>query len=176
MKYSPAFKLKLVKQCLSSDSLNGVAVKNGIGHSILQRWVRNYQQHGLSGLARKYSRYDAQFKLSVLRKIEEEGLSDQAAAILFGIRGQNSVGEWKKLYHAGGIDALKPHRERMSSMPRKPSPKSEEPCLSDEKRTRQELLEELAYLRAENDYLKKLDALIQEQDAAQAKKRKSSKG
>jgi len=171
-KYSPAFKLKLVNQCLSSASLNSVAVKNGIGHSILQRWVRSYLQHGQAGLARKYSRYDAQFKLHVLKQIEEQGLSDQQAAILFDIRGQNSVGEWKKLYHSGGIDALKPYRERESCMPRKQPEKSDQPGISDDERTRQELLEELAYLRAENDYLKKLDALIREQTAARTKKRK----
>jgi transposase len=170
-KYDPAFKLKLVKQCLSSASLNGVAVRNGIAHSILQRWVRSYKQHGRSGLAKKYSRYDTQFKLNVLKRIEQEGLSDQQAAILFDIRGRNSVGEWKKLYHSGGIDALKPQRERESGMPRKPSRKSVQPCPSDDERTHKELLEELAYLRAENAYLKKLDALIQEQTAVRAKKR-----
>lgn len=171
-KYNPAFKLKLVKQCLSSDSLNSVAVRNGIAHSMLQRWVRSYEQHGRSGLAKKYSRYDVQFKLAVLKRIEQEGLSDQQAAILFDIRGRNDVGKWKKLYHAGGIDALKPHRERGPGMPRKPSRKSVQPCPADNERTQQQLLEELAYLRAENAYLKKLDALIQEQTAARARKRK----
>lgn len=39
-------------------------------------------------------------------------------------------------------------------------------------RSREELLNELADLRAENAYLKKLDALIQEQTSAQRKKRK----
>lgn len=40
-----------------------------------------------------------------------------------------------------------------------------------------ELIEELLYLRAENAYLKKLDALIQEEEAAaRSKKRKRSKG
>ena len=40
-----------------------------------------------------------------------------------------------------------------------------------------ELIEELLYLRAENAYLKKLDALIQEEKAAaRSKKRKRSKG
>lgn len=172
MKYDPAFKLKLVKQCLSSASLNGVAVRNGIAHSMLQRWVRSYELHGRSGLAKKYSRYNAQFKLNVLKRIEQEGLSDQQAAILFDIRGRNSVGEWKRLYHAGGIEALKPHREREPGMPRKPSRKSVQPCPTDDGRTHKELLEELAYLRAENAYLKKLDALIQEQTAARAKKRR----
>ncbi|WP_460044060.1 IS3 family transposase [Pseudomonas sp. S2_H01] len=158
-KYDPAFKLKLVKQCLAGSSTNGVAVKNGIGHSILQRWVRSYQQHGLPGLARQYSRYDAQFKLSVLQRIEQDGLSDQQAAILFGIRGQNSIGEWKRLYHAGGINALKPHREREPAMPQKPSEKAVQPCPGDDERTRQELLDELGYLRAENAYLKKARCL-----------------
>ena len=42
--------------------------------------------------------------------------------------------------------------------------------------TAQEMAEELAYLRAENAYLKKLDALIQEErEAARGKKRKPSK-
>ena len=171
-KYDPAFKLKLVKQCLASDSHNKIAVENGIGYSLLQRWVRSYQQHGRSGLARKYSRFGAQFKLDVLKQIEQQGLSDQQAAILFDIRGQNCVGEWKKLYHSGGIDALKPHRERESAMPPKPSSESIQPCLSDDERSRQELLKELNYLRAENAYLKKLDALIQEQTSARAKKRR----
>lgn len=171
-KYNPAFKLKLVKQCLAGNSTNKVAVRNGIGHSILQRWVRSYQQHGLPGLAKQYSRYDAQFKLNVLQRIDQDGLSDQQAAILFGIRGQNSIGEWKRLYHAGGINALKPHREREPAMPQKPPETPLQSCPDDDERTRQELLDELGYLRAENAYLKKLDALIREQNAARAKKRK----
>lgn len=171
-KYNPAFKLKLVKQCLAGNSTNRVAVKNGIGHSILQRWVRSYQQHGLPGLAKQYSRYDAQFKLNVLQRIDQDGLSDQQAAILFGIRGQNCVGEWRKLYHAAGINALKPHREREPAMPQKPPETPVQSYPDDDERTRQELLDELGYLRAENAYLKKLDALIREQNAARAKKRK----
>ncbi|WP_162619477.1 hypothetical protein [Salinicola peritrichatus] len=56
-------------------------------------------------------------------------------------------------------------------MPQKPP----SPPPADEERSHEELLEELAYLRAENAYLKKLDALIQEEQAARGKKRKSSK-
>ncbi|MNI63369.1 hypothetical protein D3C81_2083750 [compost metagenome] len=41
--------------------------------------------------------------------------------------------------------------------------------------SRDELLKEVAYLRAETAYLKKLDALIQEEQAAQRAKRKPSK-
>nr|WP_245696429.1 hypothetical protein [Halomonas taeanensis] len=48
--------------------------------------------------------------------------------------------------------------------------------LPDDERSHKELLEELAYLRAENAYLKKLDALIREQEAAtRGKKPRPSK-
>lgn len=47
----------------------------------------------------------------------------------------------------------------------------------DEELTREELLKEVAYLRAETAFLKKLDALIlEEQAATRGKKRKPSKG
>ncbi|SFH99910.1 transposase [Modicisalibacter xianhensis] len=56
-----------------------------------------------------------------------------------------------------------------------PSPPPSDPV--NDERSRKELLEELAYLRAENAYLKKLDALIQEKrTAARGKKRKPSRG
>jgi transposase len=48
-----------------------------------------------------------------------------------------------------------------------------DPSSSDETRTKEELLKELNYLRMENAYLKKLDALIRsESPTAQRKKRK----
>jgi transposase len=57
-------------------------------------------------------------------------------------------------------------------MPEQPTTPSATP--DDDTRTRQELLEELNYLRMENAYLKKLEALAQAQrQAAQRKKRKS---
>jgi transposase len=47
------------------------------------------------------------------------------------------------------------------------------PVKPDDSRTREELLEEVNYLRMENEYLKKLKALVQEQaqEAASRKKR-----
>ena len=41
----------------------------------------------------------------------------------------------------------------------------------DSEKTAKELLEELEYLRAENEYLKKLNALVQERETRQQKKK-----
>lgn len=58
----------------------------------------------------------------------------------------------------------------MTQKPPSPSPRP------DDERSQEELLQELAYLRAENAYLKKLDALIREQEAAtRGKKPRPSK-
>lgn len=47
---------------------------------------------------------------------------------------------------------------------------------SDQDRSCDELLKELEYLRAENAFLKKLDALIQEEEKMADKKQPPSKG
>lgn len=70
----------------------------------------------------------------------------------------------EKLYVQHGISRLKPHkkgRPRMTNHPLEPKPSDQ--------MTEKELREELAYLRAENAVLKKLEAL------AQAKKKKAKK-
>jgi transposase len=55
----------------------------------------------------------------------------------------------------------------------KPTSPAQPQSPDDESRTRDELIAELNQLRLENDYLKKLDALVQKKRAAQQKKRKS---
>jgi transposase len=57
-------------------------------------------------------------------------------------------------------------------MPKPTLPAQSQPP-DDESRTRDELIAELNQLRLENDYLKKLDALVQKKRSAQQKKRKS---
>lgn len=42
---------------------------------LCRKWVALYQAHGDAGLSDKYDRYDAVFKLSVLERMWEEGLS-----------------------------------------------------------------------------------------------------
>jgi len=51
-----------------------------------------------------------------------------------------------------------------------PKPPKLDLKVPDANRSQKELLAELEYLRAENAYLKKLDALIQEKKAAQKKR------
>ncbi|QZA53047.1 IS3 family transposase [Pseudomonas sp. LH21] len=177
-KYNLALKQALIEECLSARSVHEVALKHSLSPSLLRRWIKGYEQHGAAGLTTKYSHYDAQFKLKVLQCIEQGGLSAQQACIQFDIRGPSSIRQWKRLYDEGGVEALHPHRARESRMPRKAS---KQPSISpatpaDTELTPEQMLEELEYLRAENAYLKKLDALIQADPSTAQKKAQTVQG
>ena len=170
-KYDLWFKVELVEQYLSGGtSYAEQASTYGVEESQLRFWVASYRQHGVSGLEKKHSFYSAEFKLKVLQHIKREGLSDRQAAALYGIRSTGAIGKWRREYDEGGLTALTPRRKgRAVKSPTTPH----RPHASEETRTQKELLEELAYLRAENAYLKKLKALSDaERNAARLKKRK----
>lgn len=171
--YDEHFKLNAVKRYLSGKGGTAlVAEELQIDRSMLRAWLSRYKMYGRAGLVKKVSQYDAQFKLTVLRRAERDRLSDREVAVLYDIRSSGSIGRWRTLYDQGGVGALepKPKGKRRATMPQKIPPKPVKDL------TLEDLQKELAYLRAENDYLKKLKALIEaERTKALVGKRKWSK-
>ena len=99
--------------------------------------------------------FSGEFKLKVLNYQQEHNLSNSQVALLFGITSKGTISAWRKKYITGGTKALFQKQGRRSKMPKK----SLIPNKPREEWTKDE---ELAYLRMENEYLKKLTALIQE--------------
>lgn len=176
---SEQFKLHIVQRCLSQNITAGHAASQyGLDESSVRTWINRYLQHGVAGLRKKHTHYSAAFKQMVLEHMCREGLSQRETEYFFDIRARGAVGKWERQYHSGGLAALEPKPKGRKPMPAKPHVSKPPTSLprTDEELSRDELLEELAYLRAENDYLKKLDALIRERRAtAQGKKPKSSR-
>jgi transposase len=173
-KHSEQLKLEMVKQYLAGASgARTLAQRYGVGYSVLRRWIAAYEQHGRDGLRKKSSHYDAQFKMSVLTHMWRKELSYQQATAVFDIRSPTCIAKWERQYHDGGMDALAPRpRGRPKTMTHPVPEKPTEDSPPDE-RTREQLLKENQYLRAEVAYLKKLDALLQaKKQGAQKKKRK----
>lgn len=173
-KYSEQLKLKLVKQYVAGRAgVETLARQYGVSRSALQLWIAAYGQHGRDGLRKKSSHYDAQFRMSVLMHMWQKDLPYQQVAAVFDIRSPGCIAQWERRYHDGGIDALAPRpRGRPKTMtqqvPEKPTADN-----APDRRTREQLLKENEYLRAEVAYLKKLDALLQaKKQGAQKKKRK----
>jgi transposase len=140
--------------------------------SLIERWVAAFALHGDAGLSKKRSRYDADFKLSVLQHMWENRLSITQAAAKFDIRRHSTVGDWERAYREGGVEALTPPPTRRVKKILIPETKPAVPA-GEDTRSREELLAELDYLRMENAVLKKLEALVQaRQKSATPKKRK----
>ena len=175
-KYDERFKYRLVNVYLSgSAGMVTVAKAHGIDKSMLRRWVAAYRAHGIAGLSKKHTIYSAEFKMSVLQHMWHHELSYGQVSAIFDLRDTGGVSRWERQYHEGGFEALKPRRKgRPSKMsPSKPSQTST-PEPSPDARSKEDLLKENEYLRAEVAYLKKLDALLRaKQQAAPKKKRKS---
>lgn len=177
-KYSSTFKQEVVSyHGDGKHSYREVGLHFGLDHSMVRRWVASHAAHGVAGLSRKHSHYDARFRLSVLERMWKDGLSRRQAAALFDIRSVGCLSVWERQYERGGLEALAPRRRGGSRSMVKP-PVAPPPVTntggdgppSDEARSREELLAELAYLRMENAYLKKLEALTQARRALSGRK------
>lgn len=174
-KYSQEFKLEVVNYYLSGQGgLKRTGQHFGIYYTMVRKWVGIFKHHGAQALRpkEKHNRYSAAFKYQVIEAIHQKGLSLKQATLEFSVMEPATVLGWLRLYTQGGVSALQPKvRGRLSKM-KKPPRFNKKP---DTQKTPEELLEELEYLRAENAYLKKLEALILEQQI-QDKKPKSSQG
>ena len=165
-KYSQEFKLEVVKFYLSGFSKQRTGKRFSIAPSDVYKWVVAYQQYGLDGLMRKttQAKYTTEFKIKVVQIVINEGLSLNEAALRFEIGNKGiAVSNWLKLYKEHGIDGLKAKpKGRSKQMPKPQRPRIKTPQ-EDHDKSKEQLLEELEYLRAENAYLKKRRALIQKQ-------------
>jgi len=174
-KYTEQFKHKVVQDYLSGGGgARALSQRHGMAsRSLVERWVTAYRLHGDAGLSKKQrSRYDADFKLSVLQHMWENRLSRTQTAAKFDIRRHSTVGDWERAYRAGGVEALTPAPTRRVKKIPIPTTTPTVPA-GEDTRSREELLAELEYLRMENAVLKKLKALAQaRQNSATPKKPK----
>jgi len=172
-KYDEQFKLSVVQSYEpGKKGFKTLAQRHGLDHATVRRWVKSYQQHGLEGLRQTFRRYSAEFKLSVLQRMQQEELSVRQVLALFDIRGGvGIIRTWERLYHEGGLEALQPKSSRGHANMVPSDPPTPKPVQPTDTRSLEELRKENAYLRAEVAYLKKLRALRQAKEQAAQKKR-----
>lgn len=146
-------------------SYRHLAKEIGVDNSALRYWVKLYEYHGDQAFAPPYTNYSSEFKLKVITCIEDEGYSIREASALFHIPDYSMVRRWMRKWKNGGMGALASKRKGNVPMPNNKKTK----------KTFKSVEEELEYLRMENAYLKKLNALVEEEDRqTKNKKRKSS--
>ena len=123
------------------------------------------------------TKYSPEFKISVIMDMRENHLSYRETARKYNIGSNESQGKerlrgWERIYLEEGAAGLMAERRgrKSTGRPRKqPLNQSMEEDLIAEN---QRLKERIEYLEAENEYIKKLSALVYAEEQKSGKKRK----
>ena len=102
----------------------------------------------------------------VVETMKKEHLSIYAAMQEFGINDHKIIERWERIYLEEGPEGLAIERRGRSNKGRPPKQLP--------KQVEEDLLAEVQRLRAENDYLKNLQALVLEEERRQRKKRRKA--
>ena len=160
-KYSFDLKLKVVKTYLESTwSAQKVANYYNVNESDVRKWRDLFLVHGEDGLHSKQETYTGEFKTYVVEYMERNGLTIRETAALFNIKTHTTVSRWKSIYETKGKDSLYSlrrggvHEVKLKSSDIVKNLKDKE-----------DLVAEIQRLRMENEYLKKLHALVQKRIA-----------
>lgn len=149
-KYSLELKKKVVSMYLNNEGgYKTLSYETGVSSDVIKQWIKAYQYHGITGLKGGGKSYPSVFKEHVLNYIEEHDLSYKEASAIFNIGNHNTIKKWYKIRETNGRDWFKNQTQRKKEM------KNE-----GYKSTDETLEQEVERLRAENEYLKKLAALV----------------
>lgn len=172
-KYSLEFKKEVVEYYLAGKgSFTKTSKKFCVDRSDVRKWVAAFNYHGIDGLTSKHGTYTGEFKLSVLKYMQDTGSSARNAAAHFNIPGYVSVCKWERIYFEEGLDALFIDRRG------RPSIMSEEKKVRNprlNKITQEDLITENQRLRMENDFLKKKIEIREHMIQEHHQKKSSSK-
>ncbi len=167
-KYSTKFKLKVVEYYINNNyGYHDVARYFDIpNHKSVEEWVKKYQIHGINGLVSHKKIYSGEFKQNVLEYMHSNHLSLRETSYHFNLGSTSMILRWERIYYEEGPQGLYIERRgRSKNMSSKQKKKKLD------KEVEEDLIAENQRLRMENEYLKKLNALVQERIKRENKKK-----
>lgn len=169
MKWTKEEKLKMVLEYRK----NGFTpIVDGCSRTTMRkrivRWSRVYEIYGENGLEHRIRHWTYEDRINAVQRVlNGESLCEVANSL--GMSTETQVLNWHRKYLELGWDGLKLcGRGRKRKMGNKPIKPSKSKSQADEI---VELRKRLEYLEAENAYLKKLAALVQQRKAQEQKKK-----
>lgn len=164
MRYTKEFKLECIRMHKAGKQIEhpgGCDYRTFMNK--VRNWVRMYAALGEAAFEHRTTKWTWQDKMRMIERILD-GESVSEVALSNGIQ-TTLLSIWYKIYQGSGVDGLKlDHRGRAPKMKKKPKQ-------PDQPKTQKDLEQELEELRAENEYLKKLSALVQKRKDRKPKKK-----
>src|SRR3954447_4587461 len=173
VKFSSECREKVVLEYLNGGGgTHELAKKYGISsHTTILNWVNQYKKYGDKAFEVRSPKdvYDGKFKLEVLEWMGRNGASLPETALHFNISTPSTIWTWKRTYEEKGVEALFKRRGRPIHMT---ANHDHQQGNKEDSSELEKLKLENRMLRIENEYLKKLRALIQEPVDTDKSKRK----
>lgn len=168
-KYSNEFKLEIIKYYLEEHHSYSECRKkfNIPSEESIRQWVHKYELHGAEGILKQQkSSYDGKYKQNVVEYMHDNNLSATETANIFRLGSPTVVLNWERIYYEEGPQGL--YKERRGRSLEMSSAKKNNKT---DKNIEEDLIAENQRLRMENEYLKKLNALVQERIKQENKKK-----
>ena len=167
-KFSAEEKIEAVLKYLNGkDSLRTVAAEIGISHRYLLTWVKQYEHNGVEAFVKPCTNYTKQFKLDVLKYMAEHGTSTHETAAIFNIAAASTVRSWEIQLETKGKDALQSTKKGRPSMKNETVKQTSQKTVVEG--SPEALQARIKQLEMENEYLKKLNALVQAKETSPKK-------
>ncbi len=166
-KYTRELKLFISKQGIEGKSSRDLGKQFAINSRLIRYWIQVFKFHGeQSFLPEPQSKYQA-YRLNALKLMWTNGWSINQTSAILNLSSPSAVSRWLQRFNEYGHSGLKGQQIEKASMA-SPSNTNQKP---DDEMTKEELKEELAYLRAEMAVLKKYEELKQKKRQQTKKKR-----
>ena len=185
MKLSLKDKKEIIRlYCEEGLGLKTIARKFNVGYCTIERIVDRYKLHGLKSLEHpsKNQKYSAKFKMMLVQLVYE-GRSKTSLAAEYNIPGgASTIFTWMNRYEENGYNGLvskpkgrpkkimKSKEEKINKIKSSPLTTSEREEFEELKRQYEVLKREKEMTDMENEFLKKLDALVQKRLKREKKK------
>ena len=161
-------KIKIYERRKKGETIPSLAKNFDVQESNIKYLVDLIEKHGYDILRKDKNRtYSKDFKLQIINRILINHESINSVAINIGLVSPGILHNWLSKFKENGYNVVEKKKGRKHKSMTKP--KKNDKTLSEKEKIKQ-LEDEILYLKAENEYLKKLRALVQERELKEKKK------
>lgn len=161
-------KIEIYERRKKGETISSLANSFYVSKSTIEYLIALIKKHGYDILRNGKNRYySKEFKLQTINRVLVNFESVRQVAIDIGLASDGILHNWLSKFKENGYNVVEKKKGRKSKSMTKPK-KSDKILL--EKDKIKQLEDEIIYLKAENEYLKKLRALVQERELKEKKK------
>ncbi|WP_216640343.1 IS3 family transposase [Fusobacterium pseudoperiodonticum] len=161
-------KIKIYERRKKGETIPSLAKNFDVQESNIKYLIALIEKHGYDILRNGKNRiYSKEFKLQTINRILINNESINSVAIDIGLASNGILHNWLSKFKENGYNVVEKKKGRKPKSMTKP--KKNDKTLSEKEKIKQ-LEDEILYLKAENEYLKKLRALVQERELKEKKK------